>query len=247
MPPDWLIYVAIGAIALLAGFIHSAIGFGFGIVAVTLLPLVAEVKQAHIVISTASFPVLLMAAWAYRQGADRKVLLHALIGAAIGMPAGLFAFEKVSPSLLIRITGVAILGMVWMSFRNRRMAAAEVTESGGSAGLAGLFGGFLAGAVSIAGPPVAAFALGQGWKPERFKAFINQFLLIVSLYKIFGMSTRGMIDRDVLTEASLLAPMAIIGIQLGAFFSRRLSTRLFQVFVAFTLTLIALKFLVLGS
>ena len=247
-PADWMIFLAIGGIALLAGFIHSAIGFGFGIVAVTLLPFVAEIKQAHIVISTASFPVLLMATWAYRRGADWSVLWRALAGALVGMPVGLLAFEWVSSSLLIRITGVAILGMVWMNFRNRKQAVqADETSPGGSAALAGLFAGFLAGAVTIAGPPVAAYALSQSWTQARFKAFINQFLLIVSLYKILGMTARQMIDHDALVEAAFLAPMAVLGIQLGALFSRRFSSRLFQSCIAVVLTLIALKFLISGA
>jgi hypothetical protein len=243
---DWALYLAVGGIALLAGFIHSAIGFGFGIVAVTLLPLVADVKQAHIVISTASFPVLVMATWAYRRGADRSALLRALGGAAIALPAGLLAFEWVSTPLLIRMTGLAILLMVWMSFRNRKAAAKGEQPAGGSAWFAGACGGFLAGAVSIAGPPVAAYALSQSWTQLRFKAFVNQFLLIVSLYKIIGMAVRDLIDADSLVQAGLLAPMAIVGIQLGAVFSQRLSTGFFQRGVAVVLVLIALKFLIGG-
>jgi len=247
VPEDWLIYLTVGGIALLAGFIHSSIGFGFGIVAVALLPLVADVKQSHVVVSTASFPVLVMATWAYRKGADRDALLRSLSGAAIALPLGLLAFERVSTSLLTRLTGLAILLMVWMSYRNRRLANREAKPAGGSAVFAGICGGFLAGAVSIAGPPVAAYALSQSWTQARFKAFVNQFLLIVSLYKIIGMAARDLIDDESLVQAGLLAPMAIVGIQLGVLFSRRLSTRLFQTAVAVVLVLIALKFLIRGA
>jgi hypothetical protein len=240
---DLWILAAIGGIALLAGFIHSSIGFGFGIVAITLMPLVTEVRQSHVIISVASFPVLIMATWAFRRGADPVSLWQALAGAAIALPLGLVAFEWVSPVWLIRGTGLAILAMVWMSFRNRRRAAQESEGAGGSAYLAGAFGGFLAGAVSIAGPPVAAYALAQSWTQARFKAFVNQFLLAVSLYKIIGLAIRGFIDREVLLQATLLAPLAIVGIQVGAVFSGRLSTRWFQLAVAVALVFIALHFI----
>ena len=244
---DLTVFLYIGVIALAAGFVHSAIGFGFGIVAVTLLPLVVEVRQSHVVISTASVPVLMMAAWAYRDGADWSALWRALVGAAICMPLGLLAFEWVSPDWLIRGTGLAILAMVGISFRNRRRARMEMKSSGGSSWFAGALGGFLAGAVTIAGPPVAAYALSQPWEQARFKAFLNQFLFAVSLYKVTGLAVRGFIDQETLVQSAALAPMAIIGIQVGAIFSRRLSTQRFHVFVAIALVAVAIYFVVRGA
>ena len=251
LPDDISVFFYIAVIALAAGFVHSAIGFGFGIVAVTLLPLVVEVRQSHVVISTASFPVLMMAAWAYREGADWSALWRALLGAAICMPLGLLAFEWVSPDWLIRGTGIAILAMVAISFHNRRKSllneSSKSHSGGGSSWLAGALGGFLAGAVTIAGPPVAAYALSQPWDQARFKAFLNQFLLAVSLYKVIGLAFRGFIDQGTLIQSAALAPMAIIGIQLGAIASRRLSTRRFQYFVAIALIAVALYFVISGA
>jgi uncharacterized membrane protein YfcA len=243
-----VLYLLIALIAFGAGFVHSAIGFGFGIVAVTLLPLVIEVKQSHVVISTASVPVLMMAAWAYRRGADPQALWKALAGAVIAMPIGLLAFQFMSPDWLIRGTGLAILVMVWMSFRNRSRAALNgETGKSSSAWLAGGIGGFLAGAVSIAGPPVAAFALAQQWDQTRFKAFINQFLLAVSVYKVLGLAVSGYLDLDALLQAALLAPAAVIGIQVGVIASRRLTMTKFQRVVAIVLIAIAIYFVVRGS
>ena len=147
------VILAVTLIAFVAGFIHSAIGFGFGIVAVALLPLVVDVRQSHVMISTASVPVLVSAAWTYREGADFRSLFQALVGAAICLPIGLFAFEFVSLDLLVRGTGLAVLVMVAMSFRNRRIAEDENARGAGPAWLAGSLAGFLAGAVSMRGHP----------------------------------------------------------------------------------------------
>ncbi|MCO8120619.1 sulfite exporter TauE/SafE family protein [Stieleria sp. TO1_6] len=244
---DLTLLVQIAAIGLAAGFIHSAIGFGFGIVAVTLLPLVLDVHLAHIIISTAGVPVLLMAAWTYRKGADWPSLWRAIVGAAICLPLGQFAFEGLSGDLLVRGTGIAILVMVWISFHNRRLAAGSEPKRDGSAWLAGAIGGFLAGAVSIAGPPIAAFALGQGWEQARFKSFLNQFLVFVSIYRVAGLAVRGYVDQPILLHAALLAPVAIVGIQIGAIASRRLSTQLFQRCVATCLITIACYFVIRGA
>ena len=242
-----VILLSIGLIAFAAGFVHSAIGFGFGIVAITLMPLLVDVRQSHVVISTASFPVLLMATWAYRDGADWTSLWKALLGAALFLPLGLLAFEWVSIDGLTRGTGIAILVMVWMSFRNRRKVKVSEKTAGGSSFLAGAFGGFLAGAVTIAGPPIAAYGLSQPWDQARFKAFLNQFLLAVSIYKISGLAISGYINQETLVQSAALAPLAMVGIQIGAVFSRRLSTRRFQYFVAVALVIVAFYFVVTGA
>ena len=110
------VILAVTLIAFVAGFIHSAIGFGFGIVAVALLPLVVDVRQSHAVISTASVPVLVSAAWTYREGADFRSLFQALIGAAICLPIGLFAFEFVS--CRVRLFHLP-RGTPWILYRDR--------------------------------------------------------------------------------------------------------------------------------
>ena len=61
-----LITISLILISLVAGLIHSAIGFGFGIVAIALLPIVIDAKSAHIIVSVCSVPMLIMAAWTYR-------------------------------------------------------------------------------------------------------------------------------------------------------------------------------------
>ena len=133
-----------------------------------------------------------------------------------------------------------------MSFRNRRLAEDSSARSVGRAWLAGGVAGFLAGAVSIAGPPVAAFALQQRWKQARFKAFVNQFLLAVSTYKVIAMSLRGLITTDTLIEATILTPCAMLGIYVGSIWSGKLEGRWFQWLVATALVAIALLFLVRG-
>ena len=116
-----------------------------------------------------------------------------------------------------------------------------------ASGISRSLGGFLAGAVTIAGPPVAAYALSQPWDQSRFKAFLNQFLLAVACYKVVGLAARGFIAQETLIQSAALAPMAMIGIQLGALFSRRLSTKRFQLFVAIAWVAVALYFLVRGA
>ncbi|MCD0463693.1 sulfite exporter TauE/SafE family protein [Roseiconus lacunae] len=244
---EWTIWIGIAAIALTAGFIHSAIGFGFGIAAVTMLPWLIDAKHTQVIVSVASVPVMLIAVWNYRQGAELSNLWRAILGAAIAMPLGFLAFVFVSTDLLVRGTGLVILAMVWMNFRNRAKAKRQDQSGGGSAIIAGGIGGFLAGAVSIAAPPVAAFALSQPWDQRQFKAFLNQFLFVVSVYKCGALIVSGYVTPRVLVDALILAPAAWGGIQLGVLASSKLSAKQFQVFVAVALILAALNYVIRGD
>ena len=236
----WLVLGLIAAIAVLSGFIHSAIGFGFGIVAISLMPFVIDARSAHVVVSVSSVPMLVMAAWVYREGFEWQSLWQAVLGAAVFLPLGLFLFESVSLDWLVRGTGVAILGMVLISLRNQygKSGAAKKT-AGGACFTAGAVAGFLAGAVSIAGPPVAAFALKQDWSQARFKAFVTQCLLVIAIYKAVLLAARGYIVGDAIGHTVMSAAFSILGVQLGVIASRRISAARFKRLVAITLILVS--------
>lgn len=241
-----LLLIWVAAICVASGFVHSAIGFGYAIVALAILPFVIDARTAHVMLPIASLPMLGSAAWAYRKGTDWPSLRPALIGAAVMMPVGLYLFNNMSLDLLVRGTGLAILVMVLLSMRNQDMPKGSQT-AGGSSLLTGAIGGFLGGAVNIAGPPVAAYALKQGWSPDRFKAFVTQLLLVVSIYKVIGLAIGG----DITKEAALLAlwttPFSIVGIQLGVIVSKYIVPQKFQRIVALVLIGVACMLMVRGS
>ena len=160
------------------------------------------------------------------------------------MPLGIYLFGVVSLDLLIRATGVAIIAMVAMSFYNRYRKVESETQTGATSSfLAGAAGGFLAGAVSIAGPPIAAYALRQGWPPEKFKAFVTQCLLVISIYKVIGLALGRLITVEAGLEAIWATPFSMLGVHLGALASKRINPARFQWLVATALILVALKML----
>ena len=248
MPDDvWFLIAVIGLIALLAGFVHSAIGFGYGIVAVALTPFVVDARSAHIIVSISSVPMLVMAAWAYREGVEKRSLMLALGGAALLLPAGLWLFETVSLDWLVRVTGFGILAMVLLSMRNQRTSDQSALSSPEACFVAGAASGFLAGAVSIAGPPIAAFALRQGWPPARFKSFVTQCLLVIAVYKASLLIGRGHFSGHVVWQTTAAAIVSIVGVQLGVLASRRVSSDTFRKLVAVALIIVSVLMITKGQ
>lgn len=239
--------LSIGVITIAAGFVHSAIGFGFGIVALAAIPMVLDIKSSHIVISLSCVPMLTMASWSYRDGTEWRALRTSVTGAVVFLPVGVLAFEVAPLDLLVRGTGLAILLMVLLNLRKPQSPKAIKGQSMRSCFLAGSVSGFLAGAVSIAGPPVAAFALKQNWSQQQFKAFVTHCLLAISVYKSILLAIRGLVTPETATQSLVAAPFAIIGVQLGVIASRRISAKRFKRIVAIALVLAACQMLLRGS
>ena len=250
---DWNIALTVGvimAIGFAAGFVHSAIGFGFGIVVVTLLPWVVDARQSQILVSLASVPVMVGATWTYRKGGERRAMFRAVAGALVGLPLGIWVFDSLNMDWLVRGTGVAILAMVAMSFRNRRLAQATSDQGGAGEGypsIAGAVAGFLAGAVSIAGPPIVAFALQRNWQQLKFKAFVNQFLCLVSIFKVVGLGFTGDVTTSACLQTVWLILPALLGIGVGAACSRHLSSSRFHTAVAVALVTVSIVMVVRGA
>lgn len=241
-----LTLLIVAGVSTVSGFVHSFMGFGFAIVALAALPFVIDARTAHLMLPLCSLPMLGATAWAYRGGSDWPTLRPALLGIAVMMPVGLYLFNKVSLDLLVRGTGLAILAMVLMSVRNRHIHAADQSRPGSSL-VTGAICGFLGGAVNIAGPPVAAYALKQDWPPERFKAFVTQCLLIVSIYKALGLLIGGNLTVEATLYALWVVPFSILGIGLGVIASKYIAPQLFQRLVAVALIAVACLMIYRGS
>lgn len=245
---QWEVLVAILGAGVLAGFIQSAIGFGFGLVAIAILPLVIDGRLTHLLVSLSSVVVMAAAAYAYRRGTDLRLLGVTLLGAAIFVPVGLLLFDHLPADSLVRGTGAMVLLVAVRELAVRRAPDPDRHGGGSMLGFgAGAIAGFLAGAVTIAGPPIAAFAATQPWPQQKFKAFVIQFLLAVSLFKAVGLLVGGFVDGTVVLGAAVVLPGAIAGIWAGAHLTRRLSTRRFRMLVAAALVVIALILIVRGA
>ncbi len=253
MTPELIVEFAVIAMALLlAGAVHSIIGFGYGIVALAILPNFIDARTSHVVLSLSSVPVLLMAAWAYRKGSDWISLLPALIGAALFMPIGLLAFKWMSMDWLVRGTGLAILLTTLNSLRtkpsvpqlpaSKRNLAASATPFA-----AGALSGFLGGAVSIAGPPIATYGVNQGWPADRFKAFVTQCLLVICFYKVAGLAAADLVSSPDVVRVLWASPFSIAGIWIGVRLSRMINPASFEKLVAVALILVACLFLFRGA
>ncbi len=241
----WLI-VLMALVMLVAGGIQGALGFGYAIAALTTLPWLLSPHEVHIIISLSSIPVMILAAWSYRQHAHWREMVPALGGSLLAMPIGIWTFSLVSSDTLIRGTGLAILLVMLLELRSR---PAVVSPARGivSPLLAGLLSGYLTGAVSIGGPPIVAYALRQGWPPGRARAFMTGCLLLISVMKCLGLVAADFVTPRLLGLSVGVTPAAILGVWWGTRWGRSLSAVHYRRLVASLLILISTWWLIRGS
>lgn len=236
----------IAVVVLLSGTFQGALGFGYAIMALTTLPFLFDPKQAHVVVSLSGIPVMAMAAWTTRSGADWSTIRGALVGAVVSLPIGLYLFDWMSDDLLIRGTGAAILFLM-LTELFKPPGQTRNSHWMHSSWLAGAISGFLAGAVSIGGPPIVAFALKQDWEPIRTKAFITRCLLVIACYKGLILFGTGYVTPKVGVMALWATIFAIVGVYVGARWSRGMKTDVYRKAVAIVLVVISLWWLVRGA
>ena len=230
-----------------SGFVQSSMGFGYAVVALALLPYFIDVRTANLIVSISGLVPLAFGLWAYRLGLDWRGLGHCLAGAAIGLPIGLLVFVYVEADWLMQGTGIVILltALHDLFTWSRRHAATSISQAWST--VAGTVSGFLAGAVGIGGPPIAAYAVRQSWSPEQSKAFVISFMMTLSLLKAFSLVAAGLIGNKVWMLAAVAVPFGYVGSRLGIVASRKINVDCFRRRTLVMLVLVSFGMIVRGN
>ncbi len=224
-----------------AGFTQSAMGFGFAIAALSILPYFFDIRLANIVVSLCAIVPLCYTMATHRRYIQPGPVGRCLVGAAIGLPLGLATFAYVDPDLLVRSTGLVILIVVLDGFFHSKQPTSSEKRLRSWSLIAGISSGYLSGSVGIGWPPVVAFATRQSWAPLQFKAFLGAFLLTVATVKVGGLVAMGFVDRHILVLSVIAIPFSYLGAWLGGIVAKRIDAKLFR-----RLTLSLLAFGALG-
>jgi len=238
----WFYAAAVPAV-LLFGIAKGGFGGGPGAAAVPLMALVVSPVQAAAILLPILCLMDLVTLWAYRghwQLGELKALLPAsLIGIAIG--TALFGF--MSPDIVRLCVGlVAILftGHYWLN-RLRPVSAEPRHWPRAAAWPAGAVSGFTSFIAHAGGPPLNMYMLRRPLDRTRFVATTAVFFALVNYTKLIPYAWLGQFSVENLKTSAVLAVFAPAGVYLGVWLHRRVSDRVFFVFVYVFLLLVGLR------
>lgn len=217
--------VAIPAVLLL-GLSKSGFLSGFGSLATPLLALTVPVPQAAAIM----LPLLvvmdalnLKAQWAQRDRALTRLLIPAGL---LGTLVGTLLFGVLSDK-----TVAGVVGAVTLLFLAQRLffpAAPEGMAPSHPLGFVlGTVSGFTSFVAHAGGPPVAAYVLPLRLAPVVASATMASFFAAINISKWLPYAWLGLIDVRNMVTAAVLLPLAPLGVWLGIWLVRRVSSVLF--------------------
>jgi uncharacterized membrane protein YfcA len=182
---NWLF---LSAALLAAGFVQGLTGFGFGLVSMSLMPLVIGIKPAAAVSTTFTLLATTVTFFRHYREYNWRLGCGFLLSVSVGVPIGVFFLEKTSEAVLLKALGTTMLLFAAREF----LLGAETKSIPRPVVMPlGLFSGALSGAFNLGGIPSAAYAYSNPWSRGQIMAFLQVMIMLscalrIGFYGNFG-------------------------------------------------------------
>jgi uncharacterized membrane protein YfcA len=219
---DYAIIVTCTVFAV-AGFVQGLSGFGFGIVAMAILPLALNDMQTAFSITALNsliIPILTFVRLrhAFKLADALPMTIAAIGGALLGFA---FADYLIGETIFLRILGATLI--VFAAADVILTSALKTHMPKWMAWPCGLVGGFFGGAFNTGGPPMVAFCYSQPWTKHQIVATLQFAFLIATSARVALMAGTGKyFDKQVL----MLTLSTVIPIAIGIYFGGQLLARI---------------------
>lgn len=240
MTIDSIMFLTVGALAL-SGFVQSVTGFGFGLVSMSLLPLVLGFNDAYTMVAILNLVVCTMTLvnnirhYRWREG------LGLLIGSCLAVPVGFYAMVHLQSYWMLRGLGLLICLFTLSDLLMSRTRPLRISERYDL--LMGAISGGLSGAFNAGGPPAVIYAYSQSWSKEHTVALLQVVFGTSSIIRLFMVHSSGLL-RDELLRIGLVAMLPLIlAIYIGTSILHRIKRERLRFIVFVFLFLIGVKYL----
>ena len=221
---------------LLAAFVRGYSGFGFSALVVSSAALVTNPLYFVAVVMFCEFGMTFQQWGQVGRDVDWRRVIALMIGAAVGVPVGLWALTGVGIDVARAIIAVYVLVMCGVMLLGWRMKS----EAGmGAHVVAGVISG-LANAPGMGGLPVATFFTAQRVSAAVFRATLIAYFAALDLFSAPLMWWYGMVSWDTLYAAALSVPIIVLGIWAGGRHFLRTDPQDFRKFAIGLLAILAM-------
>jgi len=233
-------YLTATLAVLVLGIAKGGLAGGIGLVAVPLMSLTIEPARAAAIL----LPILMLmdvtALRTYWGQWDRENLVTMIPGAVLGTVIGFATFEILSSDDLRVMVGFIAFAFALRWWLAR--AEAPVRRAGMKAGTFwSALAGFTSFSVHAGGPPIHIYLLPQQLGKTTFQATTVAFFFGINWLKIGPYAWLGQLDASNLATSMVLAPLAPIGILIGARLHHRINEAVFFKVVYASLLVLGVK------
>lgn len=200
------------AAIVVAAFVRGYSGFGFSALCIAASSVMTNPLNFVAVVVILEFAMSVQAWKGAGPDVDWRRVGWLMLGAAVGLPAGLWALTGISENAAKAAISAYVLLMCAVLLAGWRLRA-EVGARGTLA--TGLVSG-LANAPGMGGLPVAAFFAAQPMQAPVFRATLVAYFPLLDLYSAPLYWWAGLVSWDTLTASAIALPLVGLGNWLGS-------------------------------
>lgn len=139
--------------------------------------------------------------------------------------AGVIALSSTTGEILVKLSGIFFIGLTFYSIRKRNKNTSLPSHN---YFFAGAFIGFLTGAVSVSGPPLALFLNRAKVSNRKFREIFAAFSVVTAVIAILGYYQAGMVTEQTIKTSFIFAPILLTGTIVGKRLNSIMSINSFQ-------------------
>ena len=223
MPNIYVIITIVGA-----SLVKGITGFGFALLA---LPILLHWYSPVAIIPVLMICNLVASLFILLQKKEHRLIdkssMGLIVAGGVFTSAGVVVLRSAKSSPLIHLLGGLFIILTLLSMvKNKRKEAPIIAPY--LYLVAGAVIGFITGAISISGPPLALFLNRARVDNEHFREIFAWFSTVTAIVAIIVYIHMDMMPIRVLKEAAMYAPILLLGTVVGKRLNYRLSPRAFS-------------------
>lgn len=240
--PDTTLLVLLAG-AVVAGVVQGLSGFAFGLTATSIWVWWLPPQLVAVMAVFGALSGQVIAALTTRRAAGWPHLAPLLVGAAAGMPLGLWLLPRLDAELFRLAVGLLLA--LWCPLMLVSHRLPHVRAGGRAAdALAGLAGGITGAVGGFTGPVPTLWATLRGWPKDELRSVIQNFNLVALAVIFASYIATGVVSRAMWPTFAWMAPVLILPVLLGGRLYARISAEAFRRVVLALLALSGVALLV---
>jgi uncharacterized membrane protein YfcA len=234
-----LIIVVVFAVAA----IQSLSGFGFAVIIMPLISIVAGLEVSAPMVALTALTVYTINIIRYRRSIDYREVLRLGLASALGVPIGMWGLVNIDEAVVMRAMGAILIA--YAAYALFRPAASWVL-SHHWVYPAGFLSGCLTGAYNAPGPPVIVYGSLRQWPRDEFRAVLQAIFFVNGVLVVGAHLLAQRVTAEILRLYGFAVPALIAGILVGARADRYVERGRFRTIVMVMILVIGLA-LLLGA
>ncbi len=204
----------IGLIFLLASWVQGVSGFGSALVALPLLTLCIDIKEAIPLLMLNSLIMTTYLVVQLRKHLSKDKILPLCIGSIPGIIIGVTILKSVPSETIRFLVGLLLISYSLYNFVSKTKPRA-LHKSWGY--LAGFLSGTIGSICSAGGPPTIIYTTMNNWNKDEIKATLTGFFCFTSYLVAIAHAYSGMTTPTVLKYYLFTIPFVFAGTMLGSY------------------------------